>query len=130
MYMEDGAGCHEGPGHRWHVTLYAEAATVHTRGTEPTMDRSAVGIARVISDKSPATHFTVQDLAMIRATVLRVIDDGNPKHPDIKCVRKKEWYLWSYQEETANQERLEFCDAICAKIIEAAGSVEPKVRMG
>jgi hypothetical protein len=64
--------------------------------------------------------WTVQHFAAMRLALMTVIDDGNPKHAPIGGERSREWYLWSYQESTADEERLDFCSAVQAAITKEA----------
>lgn len=65
--------------------------------------------------KSPASRFTVHDLAMVRRVVLETLDS-------------KTWLLYEqiqdgvvlWKEWQADKERLELCDEICARIISDA----------
>lgn len=66
--------------------------------------------AALITESAAAPdHFTA---ATIRMAIIDVIDGGNPKHRE---GFQGEWYLWSAQETTANEERLDFCDAVEAR---------------
>lgn len=87
--------------------VHRQIATVYT---EAEKDRSmlqgiwvAVDAPQHPPDRTAASlgRLDAHGLAGLRAIILTVIDDGNPQHPPIAGIRKKEWYLWSYQESTA-----------------------------
>lgn len=78
------------------------------------------GDPRDVAEPHGLARLDVQAINDLRRILLTVIDDGNPKHLPIAGVRKKEWYLWSYQESAADQERLDFVSTIIAEITKQA----------
>lgn len=59
-------------------------------------------------------------LAGLRAIILTVIDDGDPKRKDGHGRFCNRWQLDDPNEEIANEQRLRFCDAIQQAIIDRA----------
>jgi len=60
------------------------------------------------------TGITINDLALIRVAILSVVDRGCP------------WLLYAADEALANQERLDFCDAVANYITDRAKINKPE----
>jgi hypothetical protein len=102
-YMEGEAVCHRRPEHGCHA------------------ERNEQMMARLAT----AAYFTTQDLALIRATILRVIDGGDPKRSaNVGCVIP--WDFYGSPEWDANEQRLRFVDRIQELIVGEAKEDETR----
>lgn len=90
------------------------------------------------AEQTPLSKLDARDLAALRAIILRVIDDGCTCDGD---PNKHSWELVEgvtaagdnepVSEAVANEQRLRFCDAIQAAIVQrAAPATTPAVRGG
>lgn len=62
------------------------------------------------------SKMTVGDLALIRAAILTVIDDGDGCAAGAEYSRKP-WLIDHENEDLANDQRLRFCDAVQRQIV-------------
>lgn len=73
---------------------------------------------------------TVQDLALIRRAILRVIDDGDPKRHDGHGRFCNRWQLDDTNEDIANAQRLDFCNRVQELVTQEATIPGEVVQLG